>query len=144
MKKLTSTLALASLILLASCNKDKQSSTTTTTPKTGIDLLTDGSWEAQSMRHVVKVNGYVMHDTTEAIIGTISFLKNNTVIANIPGEGVDTSAYAFHGDSLTIDDMNYDIITFTSKSLVIENEETETDSASTGSFSFITTLSLKK
>jgi hypothetical protein len=146
MKKLTSTLALASLIVLAACNKDEKTSTPTTIPKTGIDLLTDGSWDLETMRNVIKLNGYVMGDNTENMTGKVTFYKNNTVVAVIPGEENDTTAYAYNGtaNTITMDDMTFDIITLNANKFVFESEETESDSSGTSTISFITTISLKK
>ncbi len=145
MKKLTSTLALASVLFFASCEKDEVQPKPTTTPaaKTQIELLQDGSWDFESNRFIIKYDGLVVSDETETFPGKVTFLANNTVIFASADEN-DTSNYSFQGQTIVIDDLTFKITTLTESKLVMENEESETDPDDGTVISFTSILSLKK
>lgn len=145
MKKLTSTLALASVLFFASCQKDDVQNSNTATPavKSQLELLQDGSWDFESYKMIATMDGDTVYEETDDTPGKVTFLKNNTVIF-VDGNETDTSSYAYSTDKLVIDDSDFKINTLIASDLVLVGEETEIDDDLQAEVKYTTTLTFKK
>lgn len=123
MKKLSSLVVAIAMLGLASCKKDEKQQNPAS--KSRATLLTQSTWNAESMRTVTKLNGFTVIDSTASMTGTIKFYTNNIVVGEIDGEPADTSSYQLNGDTITIDDMNYYIHLLTEKNMQLDISHSE-------------------
>jgi NAD(P)H-nitrite reductase large subunit len=146
MKKLSSTLAIVSMIFFASCSKDdvQQTDPSSSAPKTQLEILQDGSWDLISMTSKASSKDTVYYNDTEAMTGKITFLKNNTVVAVLPGEENDTSAYVFNQSTIKIDDSVFDVELLNANSLELKSVEQELDNELGILIDYTTEISFKK
>ncbi len=148
MKKLTSILALSSVLFFASCEKDEVVPNTNPTQpvaQTKLEILQDGSWDMVHVHIVVSLNDTILNDDFDNTPGKVTFMVNNKLIFAPQGRPSDTVDYTFYGDSIAFDDAMYHIITLEKNQLILESEEIVNDpSDTTFTFSAITTITLKR
>jgi hypothetical protein len=115
MKKQIFIIGIAMLGLLASCEKDEQ---TSPQPPSSKEILTTGEWLVESIESRTYLNDSLVDVHTEAVGAIARFYDANYVVARIPGEPADTAGYRLQGNSIWIDDIRNDIITLNNEELI--------------------------
>ncbi len=123
MKKLSSSIALALMVILSSCNKENDQDPVPS--KTYAQLLKQSSWNFESTRYTVEVNDTVVADSTEQMVGVATFYNDNTVVTDFPGDESDTSSYMLNGNQIVIDELCFTILRLDESNFDIESLEYE-------------------
>ena len=138
-------LLLGSLIVFSSsCTKENKEGTAGPTSKTPLQILMDGNWNLQSLSHTFKVNDSVVGQEVAQTNSQWAFLPNNTVVSYFYEEPVDTSIYLFSDTIIMIDDLNYNILSFTEQSLIMKNIERQIRPSDNANVEVITEITLDR
>lgn len=118
---------IAALIVGLSSCKDDQIKVTDEQPKTKAELLTQASWNLDSILTDTYVDGKLVYSEAELYVGLVEFSTDGKVTTKMPGDDDEIEEYTLKGDSLLIDGTKMYIVELTEKKIELYTEEQELD-----------------
>lgn len=103
MKNQFLTMATALLVVFStSCKKENKPDDTTKVP-TKEEILTDGTWDLNTVHYTTKIGSVTFFEGTDTLSGKVTFTTDHKMISHIPGEEDDEGTWILKGDSIFVD-----------------------------------------
>ena len=119
MKKHIAAIIALGLLSLGACKKDEAQQQDP--PPSKREILIAAPWTLTHVQEQMYLNDSLVNDEVEFVQASVTFTKDNYVIAKMHGEPDDTSGFAFSGDKFFLDQMEYEVETLNNEKFVFSH-----------------------